>query len=249
MQEDEKSHIQNGQNVNDSMDTYTKIQQSLEQSSLSSCQNGDQGHDNNQTTTKVTKVANVEMIENRYKKNDIILVNNEESWWVAPFKSYYSQLFWGKLCSYFQPTLGNHFNGSEIIPGVWISDHASVCDLQALCDRGIKHVMCAVLGVKPLFPRDLQYTCYPIRDTNDQDIYHFFNQATEVIHKCVTAKEPIIIHCRCGVSRSVTLFCAYLIRYHGLDHNEAIQKVQSKRACANPINSFRNQLRSYCIHF
>jgi hypothetical protein len=175
----------------------------------------------------------------------IALNDGRDPWWLVPWTSYYSQLAWGKLCSLLQPSLNHQFSGSEILPGLWISDHASVCDLQALQDRNIQHIICAVLGVKAMFPRHIQYTRLPIRDTHDEDIYQFFDQAADIIHDVLSAKESILVHCRCGVSRSVTLVCAYLIKYHKMSHEEAIHTIQRVRPCANPIPSFRNQLRSY----
>lgn len=169
----------------------------------------------------------------------------EESWWTSPFKSYYPQLCWGRLNSLIQPLIDNHFSGSEVIKGLWISDHASVCDLLALQDRGIKHVICAVLGVKAMFPRDIRYTRLPLRDTTDEDIYKYFDEVATLIHESLVNKEAVLVHCRKGVSRSVTLVCAYLIRFHNMTHEEALHIVQKSRPCANPIQSFRNQLRSY----
>jgi len=171
--------------------------------------------------------------------------SDENPWWMKPWTSYYSQLAWGKLCSLLQPSLNHHFSGSEILPGLWISDHASVCDLQALKDRNIQHIICAVLGVKAMFPRHIQYTRLPLRDTHDEDIYRFFDKAADIIHDVLSAGESILVHCRCGVSRSVTLVCAYLIKYHKMSHDEAIHTIQKARPCANPIQSFRNQLRSF----
>jgi len=167
------------------------------------------------------------------------------SWLLSPFSGYYSQLAWGKLCSFIQPQVNHHFSGSEIVPGLWISDHASVCDLQALRDRDIKHIVCAVLGVKAMFPKDFQYLRLPLRDTRDEDIYQFFELAADTIHQALENQEPVLVHCRCGVSRSVSLVCAYFIKYRGMNDVEAIRAVQKRRACANPNQSFRNQLRSF----
>ena len=131
------------------------------------------------------------------------------------------------------------------MPHLWISDHASVCNLQSLQDRGIRHVICAVLGIKPMFPRDVKYIRVPLRDTADEDIYPFFDRVAEIIHRALERGEPVLVHCRCGVSRSVTLVCAYLIRFQNMTNDEAIHFIQQRRPCANPILSFRHQLRSY----
>lgn len=177
--------------------------------------------------------------------NVVIPHQQEESVFSSPLKWYYPQLAWGKLCSFLQPILGGHFSGNEVWPGVWISDIGSVCELAPLQDRNIRHVVCAVLGVKPMFPKNLQYTCLELRDTDDQDIYQYFDVIADLIHSETEAKKSILVHCRCGVSRSVTLVCAYLIKYQKMPALDAIRHIQESRPCANPIKPFRNQLKSY----
>jgi len=197
-----------------------------------------------------TRVQQSLLRDSQQLDNGGVLGDNQGSsssltWLLAPFSSYYSQLAWGKFCSLIQPQVNHHFSGSEIVPGLWISDHASVCDLQALRDRDIKHIICAVLGVKAMFPKHFQYTRFPLRDTRDEDIFQYFDSAADLIHKALSNGEAVLVHCRCGVSRSVSLVCAYFIKYQGMTHMEAIRLVQKRRACANPNKSFRHQLRSF----
>lgn len=117
-----------------------------------------------------------------------------------------------------------------------------------------------------MFPRDIRYVRVPLRDVAEEDVYPFFDRVAEIIHQalgefgdigfkteCRVANigfllernEPVLVHCRCGVSRSVTLVCAYLIRFQNMTNDEAIHFIQQRRPCANPILSFRHQLRSY----
>lgn len=141
--------------------------------------------------------------------------------------------------------MDQHFSGTEVFPNLWISDHASVCNLQALQDRNIRHVICAVLGVKPMFPRSIQYTNLPLRDTCDEDIYQYFDVVADTIHEALQSQQSILVHCRCGVSRSVSLVCAYFIKYQHMSYLDAIKTIQAVRSCANPIAAFRHQMRSY----
>lgn len=167
------------------------------------------------------------------------------AWWRAPLKSYYPQLAWGRICSFFQPAVNHQFSGSEILPDLWISDHASVCDLQALRDRNIHHIVCAVLGIRALFPRHFQYTRLPLRDTDDENIFQYFDCVADLINVALNANQPVVVHCRCGVSRSVSLVCAYLIKHRHKSVDQAIRMIQEKRPCANPIQTFRHQLKAY----
>lgn len=163
----------------------------------------------------------------------------------SPFKTYYVQKAAGIFFSYTQHLIDDHFSGTEILPNLWIATHASVSNLQALQDRNITHVICAILGVSPRFPKQMRYTCVPIRDVETEDVYRYFDQVADLIHEDLKQERAVLVHCRFGVSRSVTLVCAYLIKYKGMTYTEAIKFVQSKRSCACPIRSFRDQLRSY----
>lgn len=163
----------------------------------------------------------------------------------SPLKWYYPQLAWGKLYSFFKPIMGTSFTGNLVHPHVWISNFSSVCDLPPLQDRGIEHVICAVLGIDPLFPKHLRYTCLDLRDTDDEDIMQYFDRVADLIHEDVRREKSVIVHCRVGISRSVTLVAAYLIKYHGMSSARAIQTIQESRPCANPIPAFRRQLYAY----
>lgn len=165
--------------------------------------------------------------------------------YMSPLKTYYVQKAFGMLCTHLVPLLDDHFTGNEILPNLWLATHASVCNLQSLQDRNITHVICAILGVSPRFPKHIRYTCLPIRDIESEDIYQFFDSVADLIHEDLTAGRAVLVHCKMGVSRSSTLVCAYLIKYHGKTHMEAIHFVQSKRPCVNPIKSFRLQLKAY----
>ncbi len=164
---------------------------------------------------------------------------------ISPFKSYYAQLAWGKIISWFQPLMTHHFSGNEVWPQVWISNFGSVCELQPLLDRNISHIISAVLGAEPLFPQHIQYTKLPLRDVDDEDIYQYFDKVADIIHRDVSQGKSVLVNCRCGVSRSTTLVCAYLIKYHNMSAAKALRTIQEKRPCANPIPAFRQQLRAW----
>lgn len=129
--------------------------------------------------------------------------------------------------------MSNHFSGSEILPRLWISDFASTCNLTSLLDRDIKYVVVCVLGLQPVFPENINYLQIPLIDKETQDIYQFFDSAADHIHNVLqTTNDGILVHCRCGVSRSVTIVCAYLIKHHKMKADEAIKFV----SCFATIN-------------
>ena len=68
--------------------------------------------------------------------------------------------------------------------------------------------------------------------------YHFINLA-------VNSNKNILVHCMAGISRSVSLITYYLMKKYHVNYDKAICVIRSKRAIANPNDSFKSQLKKY----
>lgn len=79
------------------------------------------------------------------------------------------------------------------------------------------------------------YSLYiPGEDHENYDLSVHFDSAINFIHQ--SRKETnILVHCMAGVSRSVTLVLAYLIKHFGMSYNEAFRTVQRKRNKVTPV--------------
>lgn len=69
-------------------------------------------------------------------------------------------------------------------------------------------------------------------------------ECLEFIHRCRQVTN-VFVHCYAGVSRSVTIVVAYLMRFWGWGLKVAIAFVQAKRIVAKPNDGFMEQLRKY----
>lgn len=56
-----------------------------------------------------------------------------------------------------------------------------------------------------------------------------------------------LVHCVAGVSRSVSVCLAYLIKYHNMSLMKAYQWIERRRPCIQPNNSFFKQLIDFEI--
>lgn len=73
-----------------------------------------------------------------------------------------------------------------------------------------------------------------------------FDVATAWIHNALENQGAVLVHCAAGISRSVTVVCAYLLRYHGDRFHSAemaVSHVQKARPWASPNHGFLKQLR------
>ena len=82
-------------------------------------------------------------------------------------------------------------------------------------------------------------------DTPDQNLLQYFPVCNDFIHAARIRDGIVLIHCLAGMSRSVTVACAYIMSVTNLPWKEALKVVRTGRAVANPNLGFQNQLQEY----
>ena len=55
----------------------------------------------------------------------------------------------------------------------------------------------------------------------------------------------VLVHCKAGVSRSVSCIIAYLIRYRDYTYGSALALLKNKRPRAQPNSGFSTQLMAF----
>jgi hypothetical protein len=70
-----------------------------------------------------------------------------------------------------------------------------------------------------------------------------FARAFSAFERGVFEKEKTLVHCTLGMSRSVTVVIAYLVKTFGVTLDEATKFVKFQRSCAN--SRFQQQLKRY----
>jgi protein-tyrosine phosphatase len=70
----------------------------------------------------------------------------------------------------------------------------------------------------------------------------YFEQACEFIEEARQSNGRVLIHCACGISRSTTLCCAYLIKHHSMSVEQALTHLRTRRHIVQPNPAFLEQL-------
>ena len=145
-------------------------------------------------------------------------------------------------------------HATHILSGIYIgSRHAVISPYDNfLEDAGIKVAISALTEeeyddymINSLDYPGIEWHRLVIDDEPLEDIINYFDLAAIIIASAVSNKQPILIHCAAGVSRSATLVAAYLIKIHGATPEYAIKLIKSKRPCIEPNNGFMDQLQEY----
>lgn len=128
---------------------------------------------------------------------------------------------------------------------LYLSDLSTVQAPGTLRYLGITHVVSALeADVSRSFDTSVVFMHVPIRDSLDTDIARWFDCVVNFIYGALAANQRnrVLVHCFQGVSRSVTLVCAYLVATTTMRATETIEYVRSKRGIVAPNAAFRQQL-------
>ena len=154
--------------------------------------------------------------------------------------------------------LGNTSDGrSEILDWLWIGDKKS-----AICVVNSDAAICRVLNVvgggvpsdeylsklralSAAPAEEKLYLMTPMcdygRDRLETDKH--IQKALRFIVAARNANEKLLVHCRSGINRSVTIVLLYLVWIEKWSLKEALELVSSKRPQANPHPDYIGQLR------
>ena len=129
----------------------------------------------------------------------------------------------------------------EIIENkLYLSGYKPVQDEEKLDQHGITHVL--TLGDLPEeLPSGARRATKRISivDSKHADISSVLQEAVDFIGQGVDGGGKVLVHCKVGQSRSVSCVIAYLMATtEGLNFDDAIALVRTKRSIANPNVTF-----------
>ena len=153
----------------------------------------------------------------------------------------------------------------EVIPGLWIGDYQAAQDHNLLQKRNIVCVVSASRSSLPLptclhplisrsFTVRQEYEAAPgvnmrrvaVDDTDRSNIIEHFVPTAEFIRAALARNDgAVLVHCQAGVSRSTTLVAAYLMSRHGLNVEQAIERIRAARPQVDPSEFFMTQLELF----
>ena len=94
-------------------------------------------------------------------------------------------------------------------------------------------------------PEDIIELHLNIRDEKNFDLFSYFDKANLFLNKVRLQGAIILVHCKYGISRSVSFIIAYLVKYFGFNVNSALRYLKNKRTQICPNEGFLTQLYNY----
>jgi len=139
-------------------------------------------------------------------------------------------------------------NCDRIIPNLYLGGMPAAEDTTALLQNGFRAVCCCCREQEfpdSRFCQDLEYYRVDVEDMSVEPIELFWPEATEFIHSWVSREQPVLVHCRAGVSRSASVVIAYLMEYQGYSLHDAFFLTRSHRSVVTPNIGFMEKLGDY----
>jgi len=136
---------------------------------------------------------------------------------------------------------------TEIIPRLYISDLCSAENPVILTSLGITHVLSTMPGFIAIPPQlSLRHAQIPLDDFPFAELVEHLPKATSFLGEALRDPDArVLVHCVEGISRSVSVVCAFLMHLYGWAPMQAVQYVKSKHAKAEPNFGFVSQLHEY----
>ncbi|CAL8108882.1 unnamed protein product [Calicophoron daubneyi] len=129
---------------------------------------------------------------------------------------------------------------SRVMPGVYVGGLSSVKSKEQMAENGITHI-CTVL-VQSVEDGGRKHISFYVNDSPEEKISRYFEEACTFIHEARVSGGRVLIHCACGVSRSVTVTLAYLLVITDFSLADLFKAVLGARHCACPNSGFMQQL-------
>lgn len=133
---------------------------------------------------------------------------------------------------------------TKIDDRVFLADWKAATNLSILNDLEITKVISigneAEMEFYSFFD-EIEYLKIVIEDKEDSNISEWFDKTNHFL-----SEGNCLVHCRAGISRSVTIILAYLMN-KGMSYQEAFSVLKAKKSNIKPNPGFVSQLKSYSV--
>lgn len=163
-----------------------------------------------------------------------IIKSNETLYWLYAKSLYSTQKYRNDI-----------FEASQILDNLWLGGCSSVCNRKSLKERDIESIIIAVRGATASYPFDFKYDKANLNDVEGENILPEIERLLPIIHESLFEEKGILVSCIYGRSRSCSIVAAYLIKYHNMTTEEALEFIRQKRSQISPNEGYVEQLKRF----
>eukprot|EP01095_Lingulamoeba_sp_RSL-Kostka_P012996 TRINITY_DN525_c1_g1_i1.p1 TRINITY_DN525_c1_g1~~TRINITY_DN525_c1_g1_i1.p1 ORF type:complete len:443 (+),score=98.17 TRINITY_DN525_c1_g1_i1:79-1407(+) len=158
------------------------------------------------------------------------------------------------------PSLGIHITKKQLVESlkgtyslitdnIYMGDKEVAKNFDILKELKITHIInCAGLVIPNHFEGDFIYKTLELSDVGNENIFCLFYEVIDFIENALNNNGRILIHCKCGISRSAAMAICYLMYSQNLTYEEALRDIKYKRPSCEPNASYAIALLNWDNH-
>ena len=140
------------------------------------------------------------------------------------------------------------WDAGQVLPKLFVGSLSAAIDTVALQKNNISRVLTAAGRLNVDLPVDVEHFVIDIADHPSQNILPLLEECITFLDPVLLAEgestENVLVHCASGVSRSVTVCCAWLMVRKCMTLKDALVQVRINRPLAGPNSGFYAQLEA-----
>ncbi|CAE7665994.1 Dusp14 [Symbiodinium sp. CCMP2456] len=136
-------------------------------------------------------------------------------------------------------------NCDQILPYLYLGGMAAATDVEGIQRQGLGAICCCCRTLEfpdAQFIPGVTYYRVDVEDMSREPLDYFLKEATDFIHSYIVREQPVLVHCRAGVSRSASVVLAYLVACQRMTLADAFVLLRSRRCIVTPNLGFFEQL-------
>lgn len=131
----------------------------------------------------------------------------------------------------------------EILPGLYVSSYDGAENEDEIEKHKVKFIINLAPEIAKVRFETVTYKVIEAHDFIDYDLSQHFEECIEFIESAnPTLDNGLLVHCRAGISRSVTIATVYVMKLKKIKAKEALKVVKKARFQARPNDGFMKQL-------
>ena len=132
-------------------------------------------------------------------------------------------------------------NNISETPNISISGEEESKNLKMLEENGVTHILVAAEDLKKYFPKKFIYLTLPMKDIRTFCLRPHAIASVQFIEEMLAQSEKnhVLVHCKVGASRSVSMVICYLMLKWNRGFEEIYQYVKIKRPQTSPNLGFK----------
>ena len=136
---------------------------------------------------------------------------------------------------------------TRCLQGLYVGGQGEARDLGLLRSLGVTHIVNSAIQLPCYFEEEGHFAYFhlELHDAADETILEHLHETSDFIHRAISLGGACYVHCIAGMSRSVTICLAYMLKYGGMTLQQAWARIKKRRWIIDPNKTFLYEVAKF----